>query len=135
MRFTCTWAAVAPEGVVQPADESQQGHGCGHAQVGDHLPVIGAGVGDIAVDQAEDHRQRLAHGIALGVEQQRGDADERGGQSEVPGVLQQEEGQQDGPHRGTPKELFLGGEIVTGAAQHDDFLLSDLKKSIRPRIF
>lgn len=124
--------AVALKGVAQPADERQQRHGRRHAQIGDHLAVIRAGIGNIAVDQAENHRQRLPHGVALGVKKQGGDADEGGGEREILLPFQQEKKCHYRPHGRKPERFFLCCKIRIDAAQHKKHPLSEFKKAPDP---
>ena len=55
-------------GVAQPGNEGEYRHGSGHAQVCNHLTVVAEAKGKDAVQNAENHHQKLSEGIALGVE-------------------------------------------------------------------
>ena len=97
--------------VTQPANQCVEGHGGGHAQVGEHLPVIGEGIGDIPVQQAEGDAQHQPQGIPLGVEDQRSGTNQRGGQGKVIGLVEQHKGAHNEHHRTDPQCPFGFGEV------------------------
>ena len=103
--------AVALVGVFQPGDERKDRHRHGHAEVGDHLSVVGKGVGDDAVEDAEHDGQRLPYGVALCVEDEGGRPDERGAQREIIGAVEQGKREGDEQDGRSPQRVFCRGEV------------------------
>ena len=103
-------------------------HRHGHAQIGDHLAVVGKGIGDDAVQQAENHHQHLSDGVSLGVEDKRRDAYQRGGQRQI--ILPVKGA--DEHHRQAPQEPLGSGKVSKQLSPHK----IDLQKnSTRIHIF
>ena len=61
---------VSVIGIPQPGNKSEERHRAGHAEISDHLPKVGKGVGDYTIEQAEHDHQRLSDGIAFRIENQ-----------------------------------------------------------------
>ena len=60
-------------------------------------------MGDHAVKQAEQDHQHLPEGIPLGVEDQGGDADQRGAQRQIIHPIKRQKGQNDQRNRRDPQ--------------------------------
>ena len=102
---------VSVIGIAKPGNQGKQRHRPGHAEVGDHLAKVGKGVGDHAVEQAEQDHQCLPDGVALGIEDQRGRADQRGRQRHEIHPVKEEKGYQDQPGRAAPQGQLSFGEV------------------------
>lgn len=76
------FAVSARIGVSEPRYYGEYGDGRGHAEIGDHLAVVGIGVGDDAVEDAEHHDEQLSHRVAFGSENEGCRAHKRGGEGE-----------------------------------------------------
>ena len=131
---------VAVVGVAHPGDQGKDRHRHGHPQIGDHLAVIGKGVGDPAVEQAEHHGQHLPEGVALGVEDQGRHPDQGSAEGHVAFPVKHTERNDDEPNRRSPEHFFVPGKIAGKPAdriflcRHGSLLLSQ-KRSICVRIF
>ena len=95
---------VAPEGVFQPGDQGKHRHRHGHAQVGDHFPVVGKAVRNDAIQQAENHHQHLADGIALGGEDQRCHPHQGSEQGQIALPVKEKKEDRDQSSGSTPKK-------------------------------
>lgn len=102
----------------QPGDQGEHRHGGAHAQVGNHFPVVGKGVGDGAVQQAEQDNERLPCRIALCVEDQGGDPDQGGGKGHPAFPVECQERQQNAAHGAAPQEPLPLGEIRCDGLLH-----------------
>ena len=107
-------------------------HRHGHAQIGDHLAVVGKGIGDDAVQQAKEHHQHLSHGVSLGVEDKRRDAYQRGGQRQIILPVKGAEGSDDKRRRQAPQEPLGSGKVSKQLSPHKIHLQ---KNSTRIHIF
>ena len=87
----CHLGMVSFVRVSQPGNQCKQRHRTGHAEICDHLSIVGKGVGNHTVEQAEHNHQRLPDGIAFGVEDQGGDPDEGGYEGEEAHAVEDEE--------------------------------------------
>lgn len=124
---------VALERVAQPGHQRHYRHGGGHAQVGEHLAVVGKGEGNQSIQQAEQNHQHLACRIALGAENQGRGPNERGGQGEVAAPVKGSKGQQDTGHGAAPQEQLPFGEITAQPAKrsfHHKILPTNKKASV-----
>ena len=102
---------ISPKGMAEPGHQRHHRHGKGHAKIGDHFSVIGKGIGDPAVEQAEHHHECLSYGVPLGVEDQGRNADEGGDQGGVILAVKQKKEENNPQYRGAPKGDLGGGEI------------------------
>lgn len=98
-------------GVAEPGDESEKRHGHGHAKVGHHLAIVGKGIGNIAVKQAEKDHEKLACGIALGIKKNGDHADQGGDQRQMITAVEEQEGCSDQKDGGSAKRQFRFGKI------------------------
>ena len=102
---------VPCKGIAKPGNQRKQGHRAGHAEIGDHLPEVGKAVGDQPVEQTEQDHQSLSDGVALGVEDQRGRADQRCRQGHDVHPVEDQKGDQDQGRGCAPQDQLPSGKI------------------------
>lgn len=89
-------------GMSQPGDQREDRHGQGHAEIGDHLPIVRKGIGDESIQQAEENHQALPQGIPLCTEDQSRRPDQGRQQRRNVPPVKQEKGQKDRPGGASP---------------------------------
>ena len=100
--------------VAQPDNEAVNRHGHGHAQIGQHFPIIAETQGNQAVKQAEHDHQRKAQRVSPGTENQRRHTDQRRGQRQITAAVKDKKGNNDqrggnGPQGKLPRSQAKSG--------------------------
>ena len=70
-------------GITKPRCKRPHRHGERHAEIGDHLPVVGEGIRDHAVGGRKNDHEEGSHGIALRRKDEGGNAHKRGAEVEI----------------------------------------------------
>ena len=115
----------------EPRYESEERHRCGHTEIGYHLTVIGEGIGDYAVKNAENDRKKLTERIALGIEDKEGDPDKRRGKGKIFVFSEKQERGENDRYRARPQKFFKQGKIIQHLS-HKDIALPNKKNKSTP---